>query len=81
MLIEKILEKKGRIDPKELMDEEEKRRIAEKEEKIVTLDEILANEGLKKKEVSIVRSKFKRAVEKLQTMLTERHFTDSCTQI
>lgn len=64
------MEEKGRVDPREIMDEEEKERIAEKEQKVVTLDEILANEGLKKREVSVVRSKFKMAVEKALTMLT-----------
>lgn len=44
------------------MDEDEKRRLAEKEERIVTLDEILANEGLKKKEISIAKSRWKRAI-------------------
>jgi hypothetical protein len=65
---------KGRFDPREVMDEDEKRRLAEKEDKIVTLDEILANEGLKKKEVTAAKAKLKRALQKLNTLSTERHF-------
>ena len=72
--IEQLLEMKGRFDPRELMDEDEKRRLAEKEDKIVTLDEILANEGLKKKEVTAAKAKLKRALQKLNTLSTERHF-------
>ena len=72
--IEQLLEMKGRFDPRELMDEDEKRRLAEKDEKIVTLDEILANEGLKTKEVTAAKARWKRAIQKLNTLSTERHF-------
>lgn len=72
--IEQLLEMKGRFDPREVMDEDEKRRLAEKEDKIVTLDEILANEGLKKKEVTSAKARWKRAIQKLNTLSTERHF-------
>ena len=72
--IEQLLEMKGRFDPREVMDEDEKRRLAEKEDKIVTLDEILANEGLKKKEVTAAKARWKRALQKINTLSTERHF-------
>jgi hypothetical protein len=44
------------------MDEDEKRRLAEKEDKIVTLDEILAKEGLKKNKVTAANARWKRAL-------------------
>jgi len=68
------LEKNGGFNPRDVMDEDEKRRLAEKEDKIVTLDEILANEGLKKKEVTAAKARWKRALQKLNTLSTERHF-------
>ena len=72
--IEQLLDMKGRFDPREVMDEDEKLRLAEKENKIVTLDEIVANEGLKKKEVTAANARWKRALQKLNTHSTERHF-------
>lgn len=75
--IEQLLETDGRFNPRDVMDEDEKRRLAEKEDKIVTLDEILANEGLKKKEVTAAKARWKRALQKLNTLSTERHFLDS----
>lgn len=62
----------------EVGDEEVKE---EKEEQIMTLDDILANEGLLKKEQSRLKQLLKRGVQKIKMLTTERHFTDSRIQV
>ncbi len=51
------------------------------DEDVVTLNEILVNEGLMRQDVSRAKARWRIAVQKLNTLMTERHFNDSRVQI
>jgi hypothetical protein len=46
-----------------------------------TIDQILENEGLIKKDVNKIKARWQRWIEKVSTLTTKRHFNDSRIQV